>query len=362
MLFHVVLWQYRPFEGSADALGFAVWSWANGVLGSVRMPVLLAVSGLVLARRVRAGLLGGGMIARAVGNYYLYLVWFAVYVVFYRVVTADGLPHRVDGFAATVAQLVLPATTLWYLVALASFSAILAALHRVPPWIVLTVLALLSATVHAIGYPGLLWPRIPEVFVFFAFGVYGAQRLRRLAEAASVLTVLLFAALAAGVTAMGRFADGPVSGSVLFVARGTAFMVFAVVTVGLLVRWEPLRRLGVALGRQTLAVYVLHPLWIAVLIVASQGPARDTFVALVGRPVVALLYPPLVTAAIIGLALPARHLAERVHLGALFQMPVRWAEAVDRRLAPVALPAAPPSIDSAPIPRRLPTDPEDEST
>ncbi len=352
VLFHVVLWHFRAFEGSADGFGFSVWSWVNGVLGSVRMPVLLAVSGLVLARRVRSGPQGDPMVGRALGNYYLYLVWLAVYVLFYRVVTTEGLPHRVDGVLATIAQVVLPATTLWYLFALALFSVVLSAAHRVAPWIVLLALGLLSATVHTLGYPGLLWPRIPEVFFFFALGVYGAERLRRLAEGASFLRVAAFGVLAAGVTAMGRFSGGRVTDSLVFVARGTAFMVFAVVTVGLLVRWSPLRRLGSALGRQTLGVYVLHPLWIALLIVVTDGPFRGAVESALGHPVVSLLYPPVVTALIIAVSMPARRLAEKVRLGRLFQMPSEWRGAVDRGRSASARPVARQSSpDGAPSPR-----------
>src|SRR5699024_1902767 len=92
----------------------------------------------------------------------------------------------------------------------------------------------------------------------------------------------------------------------LFVPRGLVFTALAVLTVSLLCRWAPLRHLGQVLGRQTLAVYVLHPMLIGLLMIAAAGPAGGSLESVAADPVVGLVYPLVVTAIIVALALPAR--------------------------------------------------------
>ncbi|GEK21305.1 acyltransferase family protein [Cellulomonas xylanilytica] len=321
VLFHVVLWWTLASPAGIADPGDSLWRTVNSWLGSVRMPVLLAASGLVMSRQVRAGLHRSTTVFRAVGNYYLYLVWLALYAVFFVVVPATELPHRIDGVGDLLVQVVAPATTLWYLFALAVFIPVLAAARRVPAWLVLTALVPLSVWAHTLDDTASFWPRILEVFVFFAVGVYGAPLLRRLGERGGPGLLLATAVLAAGVTLLGRVMEGPVLGGVLFVLRGTAFMLLAVVAVALVVRWGPALRLGVGLGRHTLAVYVLHPLWIYLLLWATAGAAGALVDGVLGSAVGALLAPLAITAAVIALSLGVEVLTRRAGWSALWELP-----------------------------------------
>ncbi|MBO9553277.1 acyltransferase [Cellulomonas sp.] len=329
---HVVLWHMTDPGVPIAGVGASFWDRVYGLMGSVRMPVLLAVSGLVMARRVRAGFVEGGLLLRSVRNYYLYVVWLVVYALFYAVVVEPTLPHRVDGVGDVVRQLVVPETTLWYVYALAVYIAVLGALHRVPAWVVLTALSVLSIVMHVTTTSDQVWSKVPELAVYFALGVYGADLLRRLADRASVLVVGLAGVLAAGVTLCGRFTAGnEVAEAVLFLVRGAAFLVLAVALVAVGVRWSPVRRLGVALGRRTLPIYVLHPLWIALVLLAAAGFAHDALGDVLGSPVGALLYPLVLAAAVIGLCLATEALVRRVHLRVpLFEMPRAWVAQLDR--------------------------------
>lgn len=328
---HVVLWHLMTVDVPVDDLGDSTWARVYGLMGSARMPVLLAVSGLVLARRVRAGFREGGLLVRSVRSYYLYVVWLVVYLVFYALVRDPDLPHRVDGPLDLLRQLVVPETTLWYVYALAVYVAVLGALHRVPAWLVLTGLAVLCVVVHVQTSPDQVWSKVPELAIFFAVGVYGAAPLRRLADRASLPVVLLAAAVAAGVTLSGRLAEGSeVAEAVVFLARSLAFLVLTLLVVVVGIRWELLRRLGLALGRRTLPVYVLHPLWIALLMVLAGGVARDAVAALLSRPVTALLYPLVAAVVVIALCLATHRAAQAVRLDVpLFTMPRRWAQALE---------------------------------
>ncbi|WP_029290041.1 acyltransferase [Cellulomonas sp. HZM] len=329
VLYHVVLWQVAasPKE-SVDPPARSLWGFVDATLGSVRMPVLLAVSGLVLARQVRAGVHRSTTVFRSLNSYYLYVVWLAIYAVFYAVLRTDGLPHRVDG-VAVLRQLAVPDTTLWYVYALAVYTIMLAALSRVPPAIVLPALTALTVVVHAAVDTNGQWVKVPELFVFFAIGVYGSEMIRRLAERASLVVLGVAAAAAVGVTACGRFVGDGYGAGLLFVLRGAAFMVVCVVAVVLVVRWRPAARLGVALGRRTLGVYVMHPLWIALLLTAAGAWASDA-VANVLASRLALVYPVVVTIAIIAASIGVQSGLGRAGARWPFEMPARWRHALGR--------------------------------
>src|SRR5215213_6048735 len=95
VLFHVSLWWYLPLQAELWGPAGRVWATVNSYLGSVRMPLLLAVSGLVGAGAIRAGLRDRRTATRAVANGYLYVVWLVVYAVVYALLPGP-LPHRVD--------------------------------------------------------------------------------------------------------------------------------------------------------------------------------------------------------------------------------------------------------------------------
>jgi uncharacterized membrane protein YcfT len=323
VLFHTVLWYVGGLEAPLHPAAGSVWGAVNTVLGSVRMPMLLAVSGLVLSRQVREGLHRSTTVFRGVNNYYLYVVWLAVYAGFYALLQQEYLRHRVDGWEVLV-QLVVPGTTLWYLYALALYVPLLALARRLPPWLVLAALVALSTWAHAARAPGQMWVKIPELFVFFAVGVYGASAIRRLAGRAGLRTIGATALVAVGVTALGRFAGSELADAALFVARGVAFMAFTVTVVAVAVRWAPVRGLGVALGRRTLVVYVMHPLLIALLMIWTHEAGGDVMGRVVASGAAAMALPLVVTAAVVAASIGVQLLAERGGLSFLFEMPGAW--------------------------------------
>ena len=320
VLFHTVLWYVGGLESALHPTAGSVWGAVNTVLGSVRMPMLLAVSGLVLSRQVREGLHRSTTVFRGANNYYLYVVWLLVYAVFYAALQAPYLRHRVDGWDVLV-QLVVPGTTLWYLYALALYVPLLALARRLPPWLVLTALVALSTWAHAARAPGQMWVKIPELFVFFAVGVYGAGMIRRLAGRAGWVTLGATGVVAVGVTALGRFAGSELADAALFVARGVAFMAFTVTVVAIAVRWSPVRRLGVGLGRRTLVVYVIQPLLIPHLTLWTREAGGVLVDRVVASAAAALALPLVVTAAVVAASVGLQVVAERAGLSFLFEMP-----------------------------------------
>jgi len=328
VLFHVLLWRGSWSDLTNDHVVWGFWGAVNQGLGSVRMPVLLAVSGLVLARQIRLGLHRSTTGYRAANNYYLYVVWLVVYAIVSALVASPSLHHRVDGWDLAV-QLVVPGTTLWYIYALALYIPVLALLRRVPPWLVLGVLTVLATVVHAQGSDQ-LWLKVPGLFVFFAVGVYGSGALRRLADGATAWRLAGAVLVAAAVTALGVVTRTDVQDALLFVPRGLAFVAVCVLAVAIGVRWAPIRELGLLLGRRTLTVYVQHPLWLALLCALAAGSASPAVTSVLGTRAGGLAFPLVVTVVVIGLSIVTQVVAQRVGLGFLFEMPARWRAAFGR--------------------------------
>lgn len=129
VLFHVLLWHLNDYRATMWGPADRVWTKFNAVLGSLRMPLLLGVAGLVASRRILLGLSEPRNLVRAASNYYLYVVWLLIYAVYFAFVSDPALPHRVDGLADVVFQLVFPNTTLWFVYALALYVIFLSAMH-----------------------------------------------------------------------------------------------------------------------------------------------------------------------------------------------------------------------------------------
>lgn len=328
VLFHVLLWRTSWGALTQDHVAWGFWGAVNQGLGSVRMPVLLAISGLVLSRQILEGLHRATTGFRAVSNYYIYVVWLVVYAVVSLFVAEPTLHHRVAGWGL-LAQLFVPETTLWYVYALALYIPILALLRRAPVWLVLGVLTVLAIWVHVHDADALAL-KAPGMFVFFAVGVYGNHRFRSLAASATWWRLAAAAAVAAGVTALGALTTSELQDAVLFVPRGVAFVVVCVVAVALAVRWRPVRVVGLALGRRTLGVYVQHPLWLALLTGVAAGGGSGLVAVVLGDRWGALLFPLVITGIVIGLSVAGQELAERAGLGVLFEMPARWRRAFGR--------------------------------
>lgn len=331
VIFHVGLWHFLPHAPELWSPAARVWSKINGVLASVRIPLLLAISGLVLSRRVRRGFADPTNIVRPLTNYYLYVVWLVVYGVFFAIVPYAALPHRMTGVGDFLLQLVVPDTTLWYVFALAVYIPVFSALRAVPPWLMLSVLTAVTIGVRATDAVEPQAIKIAEVALFFAVGVYAAAPIRRLAAAASFIRAGALVVVAGVVTLGGRFMTGEVDGSILFIVRGLVFMVASVVVIAILVRWRPAERVLSAVGRQTLPIYVMHPLLLYALIAATAQ--WSGFEAMLGHPVVSALYPVVVTAVIAVLSLGMHRLAVRVGLGSLFALPSGARSRVESRLA-----------------------------
>jgi uncharacterized membrane protein YcfT len=345
VLFHVTAWHVLPL--GLPPLADSAWSVVNGYLGSLRMPLLLAVSGLLASRRVLQGWGSSSAAERAASSYYLYVVWLTVYAVVYAVLDSPWLPHSIDGVGEAAVELVWPQTPLWYVFALAVYVLVLTSLSRVRPWLVLAGLAIISIVVQVGDWDVGLAVKVPELAFFFAVGVYGRVGLGRFAEQLDWRRAAVAGGAAAATVLVGPIVPDGVLHAVLVLIRGLAFLLLGVAVLVALLRWRPLARAGSWLGQRTLPVYVLHvPLLLLAITVLGRS-AEPPVDGLLSNTPVALGYPLVLTAVLIALTLLLHQLLLRLHAGALFAMPTSWTGAVRRaharlaRRVPAPAPAAP---------------------
>ncbi|SMH46354.1 Uncharacterized membrane protein YcfT [Rathayibacter oskolensis] len=318
VLFHVLIWNYAALVDGTSAVASA-WDQVGSSLGRIRMPILFALSGLLAQRGLLLGWRAGSARLRLVSNAYLYVVWVVIYGVVFALLARPDFPHSIDTPAQFLLQFVFPTTTLWFIFALALYPVVLVALRalRIPWWGILalgTAAWFVAADLRVI----LFGDALLQNFVFFALGVLGAERLRRFSIPGAATLLGPFAVFLLAVLG-GRLVDGPADEVFGFVAS-TSAVPLAVVCAAVLCRWEPAARLGSAIGRRTLPIYLLQVPLLGLWSLVAH-PDAAWLVTLLRNPVVELAYPPLVTAAIVAVSLGIRALLGRLPADPLFTVP-----------------------------------------
>ncbi|WP_098458449.1 acyltransferase family protein [Flavimobilis soli] len=325
VVFHVELWVVETTGLPVVRDTSRWWDLAHGIMDRFLMPGLFLLSGLLVSRtllttgRIR---IDAASVRRAVSSYYLYVVWLAVYWVVFAAAVAvrpstTGYPHAFTSVSAALRQLVAPATSLWYLFALACYALVMIAMVRlrIPAAVVILAAGVLAVVIR--GWEVWAAERIGFNFVFFVVGVY-------LAPYAAALGRLrwwwLFPAAAAFVlvTVAGTVAD--LTSSVFAVVARLATVPIVVVVCVLASRLAAVARVGGYVGRHTLSVYVLHPLLMIPLWWWATGDRVDA-VAFTSNPagLALLLYGG--GAVVVALALLIETGLRRVGAGALFALP-----------------------------------------
>ena len=315
VLFHFLA-VYGPVLPAGPAL--TVWTRLGAFLAAFRMPLLFVVSGLIVSSRVRSGWSDRRNLARAVSSYYLYVVWLTLYALFALL----PLPRpfaEIDSVPEYLRQFLVPATPLWFVFALAVYVVILCSARRVPPSVVLAVLAVVSVASESLfGFD--LWVRVPFYLLFFAVGVHLRPWIERQAELASVPRALVAVALFAVLFAIEQVTSVPVLEETIRVARDLAGVLAGVLVVVLACRSSVVRRPLAALGRETLPIYVLHfPLVLLVPLLPLEATAAG--VGAFAAPLVG-------TAAVCLLCIGIERITRRTPARHLFAAPARLTAAV----------------------------------
>jgi uncharacterized membrane protein YcfT len=309
---HHVVW-YMQRSGQAPAPLVMV----NEAFASVRMPLFFLASGLFAAGPLAAP--WRTVLHKRVAFFlYLYLLWTIIRFTFF----ATLVPPEVDpddsaNPVGLAWSLLLPGPSMWFLYALAVFAVVTKLMRPVPAWLQLGATAALSALVGA----GMLelgdtrWTYMSRFLFFFVLGCYARRLVERFAGVTSFLRVVLIAlvcVVAAGAAVLLGLR------SILGVAL--VLQCLAVSFGVLFAAWISRYRIGrplVALGRQTLPVYLTHMLWLALVMIAVRG--------LVLPLAAAYLAPVVLVPALTMLSLQVHRVLRAVGARWLFELPPQLA-------------------------------------
>jgi uncharacterized membrane protein YcfT len=286
------------------------WSDLSTVLTAVRMPLFFTISGIFAASALAKPL--RNVLRRRVANlYYLYAIWLVFQTLAFAAFPLDTI--KADSPVKFIALMILGVSTLWYLYALVIYFLIAYLFQRVAIW-GLTVAACMSAAVATFDVPSVgNSTSMVQNLVFFLAGAYYPATFKRVASAVTPGR----SAVVFGIFATSSFV------ALRFSAQRIPFAILALSILGVLVgmcaavlltKWKFHLYLS-WLGTVTLAVYVLHPILLAVL----NAALRAAEVSVVGGW--AYAYPAIVGCFVIAACLVVRWLIKRVGLGCLFELP-----------------------------------------
>jgi hypothetical protein len=279
------------------------------------MPMLFAISGLLASGYIRAGFTLRTL-RRATGSYYLYVIWLMTYAIL-ALAAAPGMPYSRWNLESLVGNLGDPRTPLWFVFALAVYGLVLPAFARLPIWVPLTLLAMLSISTSLMpADPAIVfWVRIFQYAFIFALGVYATPLLHWCAEKSNwwvAPVALISATLVLGALPSER---GVLQQTILLVADILS-VAGAISLVALICQFRFVSRAFTRMKGRTLEIYVLHipALWIVSLIPVEIFD---------GSKSIRWFWPILGTSLIVVISLGAAWALRKVGAGFMFE-PAAW--------------------------------------
>lgn len=330
------------------------WTALDAVFKPMRMPLFFVLSGMFAAGAVRRP--WPSVIGRKVLTpYWVYLAWLAVHLTVFAVVATRIETHRPVDLWGAASHLLLAATGLWYLYALAVYFVLAKLLLRARTGVVLAGAGILSASVSYLPVEGVNRMAILQCFVFFLVGVHLPHLLRDSPRLGSWHLTGLVAGYG-GVAALALTVDAARSVTLLVLAP-FAVLLGGQASMRLAARPLAGELLG-RLGRRTLPVYVLHMPLLGLVhqllpdVTRPLGPPSGVAPQMPSAPLtstaVAALYPALAAAVLIGLCLLLHAGAVRTPLVHLFGPPQRLLDRAEALLRGPSSPAPrPPRVPSA---------------
>ncbi|APU15869.1 MULTISPECIES: acyltransferase family protein [Actinoalloteichus] len=313
VLWHVVTKHVAHLDWPATAGMPAVWTLLSA-LSPLRMPLFFLVSGLFAARAVCSPH-AATAVRRTTGLISLYVLWLTIQT-FALAAAPDFDTARATGLGEYLAQLTVSPTNLWYLLALAVYLVVARLTRTLSTPLVLGSAFFLACIASAGLLPdwGNLWQLVQNLF-FFLLGLRLRGRVANVAASATLPSMLGFGAGFAAAVVLVSMLDAREWFGVwpLLSIVAVLFGVTACALLDSRVPWlaTPLR----LLGQQTLPVYVIHMIPLALVHQALRGTAASAALA---TPVLSIIGPLLLTTVVVIGCLGAHRVLNRLGLGVLF--------------------------------------------
>lgn len=320
---HIMYLQIAPMMWSS--LGRQVHQPIIDATTVVRMPLFFVISGFLSASALRRSW-RSGFSGRIAPRYYLYVVWLAITTLVVWAVAASA-DRELDPWGYFLPQLWMPGGILWYIWALAVYFAVARATRAVPAWLLLALAAAASITSDLVDVGP--WGGVISGFLPFAAGIRLAPQVRSLTERVSPWWGALLAGVAVVLVVLEPVLPFPPAAALLTSGICVAAVLILLPRTAGWAGWRPVRHVG----RHTLAIFAMHPLFIIVFNhLLRQSP--ELRAAIAASPWSVLL-PIVELAAIVLLALGLERLLRALGLRHLFEMP-RWRRLRGRRTSRVS--------------------------
>lgn len=278
-----------------------------------RMPLFFLISGYLATRAVTRPWSDVAR-PRVWSILYLYGVWLAIYIVVRTL--RVGVEGEAVPWGDYALEFLWPASSLWYLYALVLYFVVVKLTRFAPWWTVVGVGAVISIVGTTLFEDGTV-QYVLRCFVFFALGARLPHLLDVVTSKATwrrfVIAFVLYGLAAAVTLWVGKQTPGLIT--VAGVVGIVAMLWFSkLIAAGAVSR--PLRYIG----RNTLAIFVLHPILISLAFTAllvTPGIAE----ALRSSVIVVAVMPAFLIAGVTALSLGIEALCKRIGLGFLFKLP-----------------------------------------
>ncbi len=335
VLFHASIGHFYTMSHSQEGV-VAWWDRVNQIITAVRMPLLFTISGMLAAGKIRRGFRQGKAIEAAVTNYYLYAVWLLIYggLLLFALAHSWTVPFQFDSLSGYLREFYVPNTPLWYVFALGIYIVLFTALRRISPAIILTgLLALHIGATQLYTLESPLWTRGLTFALYFGLGVYGKRIMQEfaarpvLAALAAGASYLIYQQI--GMSSLMSLQLPSLQTAGLTVALYVCAGLAMVGITGMLARVALYARLGRAIGKRTLSIYVLHIPVIVIINLSAFGPFGVLRELAATTPWLDTVYPLLITALIVPICMACQDVAPRVKLGFLFALPARLRTSIE---------------------------------
>jgi uncharacterized membrane protein YcfT len=244
---------------------------ANTALASMRMPLFFLVSGLFVAGPLASP--WRTLLHKRIAFFlFLFVIWTLLRFAFFHIPAVAAVDPYVDdtNVVSLALSLVIPGSGMWFIYALALFAVIGKLIRGAPVWLQLGAAGVLSAFVGAeiLQFESEVWERMARHLFFFLLGWHARTLVERVARSSTTLWVTAVAVACVGCAA-GAVALGIRSIPGVALALNVLAVTFGVLFAAWVSRYRVGRPL-VALGAQTLPVYLIHIFWVAVVMVGLQ--------------------------------------------------------------------------------------------
>lgn len=255
---------------SSQEIVSPIYNYISGILRPVRMPLFFALSGFLAASTMRRSW-RTVLDNKFVLYLYLFGMWSMIHIAFFKYIT----PHPSANFSGAFAEIVLsgfirPQTGIWFIWALSFYFLVARALVRMPGYAVL-----LSLVTSTIAFSPLIDPlglnfaqesALKYVAFFVIPAMYGMPALDRISRSIPLMCVAIAAVMAVSLILPNLTSTFAAAAGLSAVALGTCGMLAGILTAIMVSKISFANKLLGYLGKNTLPVYLIHLMIIALVV------------------------------------------------------------------------------------------------